>query len=86
MNGPWIYTYDITGRLTTASKNLSGAITSGAMAYDAEGRLRQTVINAPAAAIREDLYDTIDRLSAPKHCNLFAPAQTPPVTRRNTML
>ena len=62
VNGPWIYTYDITGRLTTASKNVAGAITSGAMAYDAEGRLRQTVINlpTPSTTTRNQLYDGVN--------------------------
>ena len=61
-NGPWAYTYEINDRLTTASKNVAGAITSGAMAYDAEGRLRQTVINlpTPSTSTRNLLHDGVN--------------------------
>ena len=65
VNGPWIYTYDINERLTSANRNVAGVVTSGAMAYDAEGRLRQTVINlpTPSTSIRNQLYDGVDMVA-----------------------
>ena len=45
---------------TTASKNVAGVVTSGKMAYDAEGRLRQTVITVPNVTTRNQLYDGVN--------------------------
>ena len=65
VNGPWIYRYDINERLTSASKNVAGAVTSGTMAYDAEGRLNQTVINlpTPSTSTRNQLYDGVNMVA-----------------------
>lgn len=52
----WTYSYDLNNRLKTASK--SG--TTAALAYDAEGRMRQSVITAGTTATSNLLYDGVD--------------------------
>jgi RHS repeat-associated protein len=55
-NGTWTYGYDQNNRLRTASK--SG--TSAALAYDAEGRLRQSVVTDGTATTLNKAYDGVD--------------------------
>lgn len=55
-DGTWTYGYDQNNRLRTASK--SG--TSATLAYDAEGRLRQSVVTAGTAATLHKAYDGVD--------------------------
>ena len=55
-DGTWTYAYDQNNRLRTATK--TG--TSAALAYDAEGRLRQSVVTAGTAATLNKAYDGVD--------------------------
>ena len=55
-DGTWTYGYDQNNRLRTATK--SG--TSATLAYDAEGRLRQSVVTAGTAATLNKAYDGVD--------------------------
>ncbi|MDP9877263.1 RHS repeat-associated protein [Variovorax boronicumulans] len=52
-DGTWTYGYDLDNRLKTASKTVAPAV-SATLAYDAEGRLRQTAIGATTLNL---LYD-----------------------------
>jgi len=52
-DGTWTYGYDLDNRLKTASKTVAPAV-SATLAYDAEGRLRQTAIGANTLNL---LYD-----------------------------
>ncbi|RIX83200.1 RHS repeat-associated core domain-containing protein [Acidovorax cavernicola] len=54
-DGTWTYGYDLDNRLKTASKTVAPAV-SAALAYDAEGRLRQTAIGANTINL---LYDNM---------------------------
>ena len=55
-DGTWSYGYDLDNRLKTASKTGTAAT----LAYDAEGRLRQTVIGANTTNL---LYDATDLIA-----------------------
>jgi RHS repeat-associated protein len=55
-DGSWTYGYDLNNRLKTAAK----AGTSATLAYDSEGRLRQSVITAGSTATSNLLYDGTD--------------------------
>jgi len=52
----WTYGYDLNNRLKTAAK----AGTSATLAYDSEGRLRQSVITSGSTATTNLLYDGVD--------------------------